>query len=90
MQLMQRIQSVAGLGVRKRAACLKGKPEIAEFVGKAAAFASAHILQSLSCSHNQGAGILYIGLQHQSYIFGKMLSVPIQGNGIGKATLQGM
>ena len=70
--------------------CLNGEPEIAEFVGKFASTASFRILQILAGSHYEGSRMLDIGFHQHGYIFRKMLSVAVEGDGIGKPGLEGI
>ena len=63
---------------------LHGEPKIAELVGEFASTASFRILQILACSHYEGSRMLDIGFHQHGYIFREMLSVAVEGDGIGK------
>ena len=89
VKFLERIETVSRLRILQVISSLDPEPEVAELVGKLTAAAAFHLLQILAFANNKRAGILLISLQHQWNILGKMLSVGIERDGIGKSKFLG-
>ena len=63
---LERVEPVTCLGIRQILSGLEGEPEVAELVGKAAALAAGDSLETLARSYDDGAGMLYVGLEQRS------------------------
>ena len=83
VQLPQRIQPVAGLGILEPATRLHPEPEVGELVGEATAFAAVHLFR-VPAAHDEGVGMVCVSLQEPADLSRVMLTVSIEGNGIGE------
>ena len=89
VQFVQGIKPEARLGVGDIMQGLYAEPEVAESIGKLAAARPFYAVQ-LALTQNDGFGVAQVGLQEQGDVLGEMLTVGIQGNGIGEAHLYGL
>ena len=77
MELLQGIEAEARLRVLQPTARLNGEPEVAEGVGKFAAFAARHRFESLPLAYDEGSRVLLVGLEQRGNVLGEVLTVGI-------------
>ena len=82
--VFQRIKPIARLCVGQVDACLHPEPEVGKLIGEGV-LARHVVLFQVAAAHNQGAGVLLQSLHKQRDVFGEVLSVAVDGEGIVKA-----
>ena len=88
MQCLQRVQTVARLGIGQVKTGFDPEPEIGEFIGKGALLVHIFLVQ-IARTHNKGFGMLVQQLQKHHQVLGIVLAVRIDADGIAVAFLPG-